>query len=125
MTTDNKIIYEKKIIQDLIEGKTEFIRNSMNLLTEYINGCRILKMLDNNIKITNLLFREIERTDIEDICDIAMLYRYQDNKKKYLITMRTNKDIDLVELFGNICAGHSKAVSGFITDINKFIRIIK
>ena len=61
---------------------------------------------------------------IEDKCDIAMLYKFLDNKKKYLITMRTNKDIDLVELFGNICAGHSKAVSGFISDINKFIKII-
>ena len=61
---------------------------------------------------------------IEDKCDIAMLYRYQDNKKKYLITMRTNKDIDLVELFGDICAGHNKAVSGFINDIHKFIKLI-
>lgn len=60
---------------------------------------------------------------IEDLCDIAMLYKYQDNKKKYLITMRTNKNIDLVELFGNVCAGHSKAVSGFIDNINKFIKI--
>lgn len=88
MTTDNKIIYEKKIIQDLIEGKTEFIRNSMNLLTEYINGCRILKMLDNNIKITNLLFREIERTDIEDICDICQM---SVNNEEPIIEILTNK----------------------------------
>jgi hypothetical protein len=61
---------------------------------------------------------------IEDKCDIAMLYKYMENKKKYLITLRTNKNIDLVELFGDKASGHSKAVSGFIKDIKSFIKII-
>jgi len=47
-----------------------------------------------------------------------------EHKKKYLVTMRTNKDIDLVELFGDKVSGHSKAVSGFIKDIKTFIKII-
>lgn len=61
---------------------------------------------------------------VEDKCDIVMLYRYMEHKKKYLVTMRTNKDIDLVELFGDKVSGHSKAVSGFIKDIKTFIKII-
>jgi nanoRNase/pAp phosphatase (c-di-AMP/oligoRNAs hydrolase) len=59
---------------------------------------------------------------IEDKCDIAMLYKYIENKKTYLVTMRTNKNIDLVELFGDKLSGHTKAVSGFIKDIKTFIK---
>jgi hypothetical protein len=59
---------------------------------------------------------------IEYKCDIAMLYKYIENKKAYLITMRTNKNIDLVSLFGDKLSGHTKAVSGFIKDINTFIK---
>jgi hypothetical protein len=51
-----------------------------------------------------------------------MLYKYIENKKAYLITMRTNKNIDLVSLFGDKLSGHTKAVSGFIKDINTFIK---
>ena len=59
---------------------------------------------------------------IENKCDIAMLYKYIDNKNTYLVTMRTNKNLNLVELFGNKLSGHTKAVSGFIKNIHEFIK---
>lgn len=72
---------ETKIIDDLVAGKTEFIRNIISRNTEYINGYRILKMLTNmqhSMKITNLLFRYIPFADItvienisEQNCDIC------------------------------------------------------
>jgi hypothetical protein len=89
MSSDDKIIYEKRIINDLINGKTEFIRTSMNLDNEYINGCRILKMLDKNMKITNLSFKEIEKIEIEEICDICQMSII--NNDEPIIEILTNK----------------------------------
>ena len=49
-------------------------------------------------------------------------FEYIDNKNTYLVTMRTNKNLNLVELFGNKLSGHTKAVSGFIKNIHEFIK---
>ena len=84
---------ENKIIDELILGKVEFIRNVVSRDSEYINGFRILKMLANDkFKITNLLFRDLEKTkDIEkSICDICRCDIDIDDDEK-LIEILTNK----------------------------------
>lgn len=73
MSYTKKLNVQLQIINDLVSGKTEFIRRSMSNSAEYINGMRILKMLEKNIKITNLLFREVEETSIEQDCDICQM----------------------------------------------------
>jgi len=68
---------EMKIIDDLVNGRTEFIRKATDARAEYINGLRILKMIKSNhpLKITNLLFNEIDDDEaiksIEHECDIC------------------------------------------------------
>lgn len=65
---------ETNIINELVAGRTEFIRNIESRDAEYINGFRILKMLNNTqhtMKITNLLFSYIPRIEIDDIENIA------------------------------------------------------
>jgi hypothetical protein len=89
MSTVSRSNYQTQIINDLIEGKTEFIRKSIRDNCEYINGCRILKLLERNMKITNLTFREIDKTDIDNICDICQMTVL--NNEEPLIEVLTNK----------------------------------
>lgn len=66
---------EMEIIENMIVGKTEFIRNVESNNSEYINGSRILKMLlkpINSFQITNLLFRQISISPCTQNCDICL-----------------------------------------------------
>jgi hypothetical protein len=85
----NKINFEREIINDLINDKVVFIRRSLSNNCEYINGIRILKMLDRNMKITNLTFKEIENTKIEQDCDICQMSVIPNEEP--LIEILTNK----------------------------------
>jgi len=77
----------------LIEGKTEFIRKVNTPDTEYVNGLRIIKIMTHsyNFKITNLLFREVENTRTENICDICQSSFNEDENHEPLIEIITNK----------------------------------
>lgn len=91
----NKKKMEVKIIDELLQGRIEFIRNIQTRNTEYINGFRIMKMLHKNeYKITNLLFRDFEKTDEEKIekstCDICMC-DIEFAESEELIEILTNK----------------------------------
>lgn len=95
MTFYDKRKTETKIIEDMINGNIEFIRNIPRNNCEYINGMRILKMLKNNIsfKITNLLFEEITNKDPEfklQDCDICM-HSINIAENKDYIKIKTNK----------------------------------
>jgi hypothetical protein len=87
--------FQSKILSDLIKEKTEFIRNIQSPATEYMNGIRIFKMLNHPyIKITNVLFKEIENnTNIEDcICDICQIsIKDEEKPSKELVKIITNK----------------------------------
>jgi hypothetical protein len=66
---------ESQIIDDIVNGRTEFIRNVESYNSEYINGIRILKMIskpNHPYKITNLLFREISTSENTQNCDICL-----------------------------------------------------
>ncbi len=73
MSLVRKMNLQSKIMNDLISGHTEFIRKSVANDAEYMNGMRILKMVEKNIKISNLLFREIPETTSDEICDICQI----------------------------------------------------
>lgn len=86
---------ELKIMDDMLNGKIEFIRNVPSVNCEYINGMRIIKMLKNqlSLKITNLLFEEITTEDDDfktQICDICMQSDDNEDDKEY-IKIKTNK----------------------------------
>ena len=92
----NKKRIEAKIIDELLLGRIEFIRNMNSKNTEYINGFRIMKMLSKDeYKITNLLFRDVEKTNKEKEteeyqCDICMCdINMSENER--LIEILTNK----------------------------------
>jgi hypothetical protein len=85
----DKINFQQKIIDDLINDKVVFIRRSLSNNCEYINGIRILKMLDKNMQITNLTFKEIETTKIEQDCDICQMSVIPNEEP--LIEILTNK----------------------------------
>jgi hypothetical protein len=93
----DKSKFQSKILTDLINEKTEFIRNIESPDTEYFNGMRILKMLNHPyIKITNLLFKEIQKTpELEDcICDICQISVKETNTtetSQQLVKILTNK----------------------------------
>lgn len=84
--------HENKIINDMLIGKTEFIRKIDSLNTEYINGLRILKMINNDYNITNVLFKNIDKIneDNEYQCDIC-LSMIDKNTQQELIEISTNK----------------------------------
>lgn len=94
---DNMSYYEKrkleiKIIEDMINKKVEFIRNVPSHNCEYINGMRILKMINKHYKITNVLFEEITCEDPEfqiQNCDICV--HSINEKDTNLIKIKTNK----------------------------------
>ena len=84
---------EMKIIEDMIEGKTEFIRNVESINSEYINGSRILKMLSktlNHFQITNLLFKEVSISPCTQNCDICLEMISVDSPGSF-IEILTNK----------------------------------
>ena len=86
--------FENMIINNIMNGKIEFIRNVKGYNSEYINGLRILKMLKKNaFTITNLLFEEITNEDkdfkIQD-CDICLHSLSQSIDNTY-IKINTNK----------------------------------
>jgi len=92
MSFVKKINLQAKIMNDLIDNKTEFIRTCFREDAEYINGMRILKMLDSNMKITNLLFREIDETSSTENCDICqMSLQTQETRPGTFIELLTNK----------------------------------
>jgi len=84
---------QAKILNDLVECKTEFIRSIDTHDTEYVNGLRILKLLNHsyNFKITNLLFREIENQKSDNICDICQSSFDDSEKQEPIIEILTNK----------------------------------
>ncbi len=91
-----KIQIQSKILTDLMNGNTEFIRNIQSPDTEYVNGLRILKMINHsyNIKISNLLFIEIDYIKIDNICDICQVSFNESshiNNNDSLIQIMTNK----------------------------------
>jgi hypothetical protein len=87
---------QMKIIDDLVNGRTEFIRKVSDRSAEYINGMRIIKMLKsiNSLKITNILFSEISCDDVKiteqdcDICQSSIKYSDDDSN---IIEINTNK----------------------------------
>lgn len=95
MTYIQKRKTELTIIDNMVNGNIEFIRNVPANNCEYINGMRILKMLKNKLsfKITNLLFEEITDNDPEfklQDCDICIHSVGIAEKKEY-IKIKTNK----------------------------------
>lgn len=91
---------ETKIIDELLMKRIEFIRNVPSDSAEYINGFRIMKMLKKDYKITNLLFRDIDKSKkrkdsketkkCEYQCDICM-NDIDINNNDNLIEILTNK----------------------------------
>jgi len=89
-----RTILQAKILKDIIDNKTEFIRKCTSPTAEYMNGMRIIKMLNHpHLQITNVLFIDIDRTpDIDDcICDICQISVKDESKSKELIKITTNK----------------------------------
>lgn len=81
-----------KIMNDLISNSTEFIRTSIRDDSEYINGVRILKMIEKNMKISNLPFRELDTTDSTETCDICQMnIQSQEVPGQKFIEISTNK----------------------------------
>lgn len=100
---------EMKIIEDMIEGKTEFIRNVESLNAEYINGSRILKLLSkhgNSFQITNLLFKEISVSPCTQNCDIC-LEAISEGASDTFVEILTNKHA------GNVM--HRKCFISYLT----------
>ena len=91
MSFVRKLNLQMKIMNDLIAGNTEFIRTSVNIDTEYINGKRILKMLYTDMKILNLQFREVETTTADENCDICQMSFETEDSKGPFIELLTNK----------------------------------
>ena len=93
----NKKRTEMDIINNLINGKTEFIRRSYDNISEYISGMRILKMINREypLSITNILFKDIENIDeikVDQDCDICQLSVKSDyGKDGKIIEINTNK----------------------------------
>jgi hypothetical protein len=84
---------EMQIIENMIAGKIEFIRNVESISAECINGMRILKMMlktSHLYQITNLLFREITIAPCEQKCDIC-LETINDEMMGSFIEITTNK----------------------------------
>lgn len=83
---------EMQIIDDMIAGKTEFIRNSDSEYSEYINGMRILKMLNKShyLKITNLLFNEVQVSEYAQNCDVCT-DEISKNAVSHFIEIKTNR----------------------------------
>jgi hypothetical protein len=84
---------EMQIIENMIAGKIEFIRNVESVSAECINGMRILKMMTKTshlYQITNLLFREITIAHCEQQCDIC-LETINDGMIGTFIEITTNK----------------------------------
>ena len=113
LTDIGKIYYEYK--EFIINNNNKFYKKVMILSHPKLNV-----FCFPNIHIVGLSSDLLH--SIENKCDIAMLYKYMEKKNAYLITMRTNKNIDLVELFGDKLSGHTKAVSGFVKNIESFIK---
>ena len=92
----SKMRMQGKIIDELLLGRIEFIRNVDSRNAEYINGFRIMKMvLRDEYKITNVLFRDFEKTkDLKELdnstCDICMSDIDMSENEK-LIEILTNK----------------------------------
>lgn len=89
---------ETDIINNMIAGNTEFIRTIVSNDAEYINGMRILKMLNNtqhSMNITNVLFRCIskitEKMETEHICDICQHSISDNSNGEELVEILTNK----------------------------------
>jgi hypothetical protein len=56
-----------KIMEDIINGKTSFVRNNKHFNSEYINSYRIMKMLNYDWTIDNLPFNIINATTITEL----------------------------------------------------------
>jgi len=90
---------ELKIIDEMLHGRVEFIRNIISRNAEYINGFRIMKMImKREYNITNVLFRDIEKTEeimkeneeTSSTCDICMSeIDFKDDEA--LVEILTNK----------------------------------
>lgn len=91
MSYARKLHLQSKIVNDLIAGKTEFIRKSITNDAEYISGLRILKMIDKNMKITNLLFKEVETTKIDQNCDICQMAIQSTDNNDTFVEILTNE----------------------------------
>jgi hypothetical protein len=86
-----KLNLQSKIMNDLIAGNTQFIRKSISNDGEYISGLRILKMMNKNIKISNLLFREVSTTTLDQNCDICQMIIESRENCETFVEILTNK----------------------------------
>ncbi len=82
--------FTSKVINDIINFRTQFVRNiTYSYDAEYINCFRIIKMIDRDIyswNITNVPFKPISPTDIDEKDELSCCI---------CLEMITNKDKDL------------------------------
>lgn len=84
---------ETKIIDELLLGRVEFVRSVLSANAEYVNGFRIVKMIQKyEYEITNLLFRSVERTRVIEPtrCDICIV-DIESAERENLIEILTNE----------------------------------
>jgi hypothetical protein len=67
MSYYDKAKITNKIMEDIINGKTSFVRNNDHFNSEYINSYRIIKMLDYDWDIDNLPFKIVNATNITEL----------------------------------------------------------
>lgn len=88
-----------KIMNDIIENKTVFVRCQPSLNEESINCYRIIKMIENDWNITNLPFRILMNSDkslkidTEDKCCICLdtFHIKEETDNDYIVELNTNK----------------------------------
>ncbi len=100
---------EMRIIENMIHGKIEFIRNIESINAEYINGLRIIKMLlktDVEYQITNLLFREISVSYCSQNCDICLEMINADTPGSFVEIMTNKHAVNVM---------HKKCFIGYFT----------
>lgn len=99
MEFTKKTTYLNKVITDIVNGDTQFIRNDINTNAELINCYRIIKLIERPISwnITNVPFNVFKgndiKTDVEETCYICM-----DEIKLTLENKEKNKNCKFVSI---------------------------
>ena len=99
MEFTKKNLFLNKVIKDIINGETQFIRNDINSNAEIINCYRIIKLIDRPISwnITNIPFNIFKfndiKFDIDETCYICM-----DEIKLTLENKEKNKNSKFVSI---------------------------
>jgi len=97
MIFSEKLAFSVKIINDIINFRTSFVRVSESYNAEYVNCYRILKMIDRHYSwsIVNLPFRIITIGDIEnkieDDCSVCLESIHSDDASKQIVEVNTYK----------------------------------